>query len=170
MNVMNLRVNDEIWIFGKGPSLDYFDFSKAGIFRIGINEAAFDIPNCWAALAVDKVVVEKYKLLLDPSILLFLPTFYTVFNLSPLTPYYIPEEIPTITSGQAALFIAHKLGATHIHLIGFDSLFGNFKYAGNYPIIRNIKEDYEPGNILIREFVKKELVPITFHCKGKIHV
>lgn len=40
------RYNDEpAWIFGKGPSLDFFDFAKSGTLRLCINESAKAVPS-----------------------------------------------------------------------------------------------------------------------------
>ena len=56
-----LRLPEDVWLAGKGPSLDSYDWNKAGICRIGINETAFVIPKCFGAFGIDYNVLDKYK-------------------------------------------------------------------------------------------------------------
>ena len=59
--MVNHLKNKEVWLVGKGPSLDSYDWSKAGPYRICINETAFVVPEPWGAIAIDYTVLEKYK-------------------------------------------------------------------------------------------------------------
>ena len=43
----------EAWIFGKGPSIDVFDFARAGHPRLALNAAAWVVPQCDFAFAHD---------------------------------------------------------------------------------------------------------------------
>lgn len=123
---MDLRLPEKVWIAGKGPSLDLFDWSKSDWCRIGINEAAFIIPNCWAGFAKDFQIVEKYlQYPIDPNILVFVkdtwPQKYTKFKKKFIwnRPKHADILFGTSTT---CLQVLYNLGAREFHLIGFDSI------------------------------------------------
>jgi len=49
-----IHQGETAWMFGKGPSLNDFDFSKAGPIRCAINDVAGIVPNCKYAFANDR--------------------------------------------------------------------------------------------------------------------
>lgn len=46
---------ESAWVFGKGPSLDKFDYSQAGPLRIGINDLVGVVPGCLYGVSGDAV-------------------------------------------------------------------------------------------------------------------
>lgn len=57
--LLNKHVDEEAWIFGKGPSLDGFDFARAGALRICINESLLIVPEATYFFAHDEVPIER---------------------------------------------------------------------------------------------------------------
>lgn len=45
----------EAWIFGKGPSLDSFNFDLAGPIRVGINDLVGVVPGCLYGFSNDRI-------------------------------------------------------------------------------------------------------------------
>lgn len=126
----DLSLGSEIWIAGKGASFDSYDWSVANQYRIGINETAFLIPDCWGAIALDFRVLQKYMNELDKNILVFLK--HTQFKASfPKQFVWSPVDCKAIVFGtaNAALCLFYWLGARKIHLVGFDSISGDAGYA-----------------------------------------
>lgn len=52
---LNKHKGETVWLFGKGPSLSGFDFSKAGPLRAAINDVIGHIPGCLYGFANDGV-------------------------------------------------------------------------------------------------------------------
>jgi hypothetical protein len=59
------------WVFGKGPSLDLFDMSKAGPLRCCINDVITRVPKCLYAFANDRI--NDWIELYNESHILFTP-------------------------------------------------------------------------------------------------
>lgn len=57
--LLNKHVGEEAWIFGKGPSLDGFDFESAGNVRICINESLLIVPQAKYFFAHDEVPIQR---------------------------------------------------------------------------------------------------------------
>lgn len=121
----------EVWIAGKGPSLDTYDWGGAGKYRVGINEAAFIVPNCWAAIAVDYPVLNKYKNL-STSILIFQKVTHRSYSFpNPKYLWQSGREVIEMQGGTSckALQICWYLGFRIFNMVGFDSLRNNGGYA-----------------------------------------
>lgn len=52
-------MQEEVWIVGKGPSLNWYNWGNAGEIRVGLNEAALLVPRCTHAFAVDEKVLQR---------------------------------------------------------------------------------------------------------------
>lgn len=57
--LLGAHANEEAWIFGKGPSLDSFDFKNAGSLRICINESALVVPGARYFFAHDELPIRR---------------------------------------------------------------------------------------------------------------
>jgi len=57
--LLNKHAGEEAWIFGKGPSLDGFDFGMAGPLRICINESLGHVPDPTYFFAHDEVPIQR---------------------------------------------------------------------------------------------------------------
>lgn len=57
--LLNKHIDEEAWIFGKGPSLDGFDFDRAGSLRICINESLLVVPRPTYFFAHDEVPIQR---------------------------------------------------------------------------------------------------------------
>src|SRR5690606_727694 len=117
----------EVWIAGKGPSLEYFDWSNAGKFRIGINEAVYVVPDCYVACATDQQIMEMYSNNLPESVEYTLLPTTCMYNFGKKIIRWDTE--PSYGSGPSALLTAIRKGSKVIHLVGFDSLKGDWRYA-----------------------------------------
>lgn len=123
---MDLRLPEEIWLAGKGPSFDFYDWSASGEIRIGLNETAFLIPDCWGAFAKDFPIVERYiSEPLNPSVTVFIkdtwPEKYHIFQRMFLWNRPIHANI-LFGTAVTSLQIFHTLGARTFHMVGFDSI------------------------------------------------
>lgn len=119
--------NQHVWIAGKGPSLLTFNWSQAGPSRLAINEAAYHVPELWAAIASDRIMLQHYERNIPAHVKVFCPRkMANQLNIVNIEPYTI-TRCPTVV--RALVLMAHK-GFTHFHMIGFDSRFGDDTYAG----------------------------------------
>jgi hypothetical protein len=68
---IDIHKGETAWVFGKGPSLDGFDFSDAGKVRVGINDVVAVVPDCLYGFSNDRVVgwLDVY----EPHHVLFTP-------------------------------------------------------------------------------------------------
>ena len=115
----------EVWLAGKGPSLDKYDWSVANKFRVGINESAFLIPDCFAAIAIDYNVLDQYIKRLDPRILVLRKIThinYTFVNKELWEPGVHVQKVNS--TAPVAVQLLHHYGARIIHFVGFDSMGG----------------------------------------------
>lgn len=53
---LDIHAGETAWLFGKGPSLDRFNFDDAGPLRVGINELAGIVPGCKYGFSNDQVL------------------------------------------------------------------------------------------------------------------
>jgi hypothetical protein len=152
-----VSIDKEIWLAGKGPSLETFDWSKAGKYRVGINEVAYLIPDCWGAICVDGRIYRRYQY--DP-----LPEGVIVFrrndrkiNYPKMYIWKLGTEVrhPGATA-MTAIQLFHYLGARIFHFVGFDSMSNIPGYANS---ILNIKgkgtsqDNYAGINKRIRQII-----------------
>lgn len=112
-----------VWIGGKGPSLLTYDWSEAGEWRVGINEAVQHIPGCKWGCAVDRQPLELYNTLALTHVITSERKRFP-FR-SDLT--VIGWDKAYQSSGPAAIETCLRLGAKEVTLVGFDSLFGNYE-------------------------------------------
>lgn len=118
-----MTLPEEIWIAGKGPSLDSYDWSKAGWCRIGINEAALVVPECYGAIALDYAVQRRYLKELDSRILVFRKSTHTNYNYPNMYIWKLGREVGHVfATAPTATQIFAYLGAKVIHYVGFDSI------------------------------------------------
>jgi hypothetical protein len=179
-----MQITDEIWLAGKGPSLDTFDWSKAGKYRVGINEAAYFVPDCWGAIALDERVLDKYMGKCVPSRHLTydhepLPPHIIVFKKPSAARYNFPNDYTwqkhvqvqtCYSTATVAIELFHSFGVKKINFIGFDSWDG----VGNYSdkIIefkgRGSNSDCFKGiNQQIAKVLKETGVEATWHHQLK---
>jgi hypothetical protein len=134
-----MHIAETVWLGGKGPSFDRFDWSKAGWCRIGINQAALLIPDCYAAIARDQGVMKIYQEQLDRNIWLIrksqhvalFPGFTKTVEIELLRDQGVEYEYQG-TAANAIWFLAHR-GVKVIHFVGFDAITkSNPGYAGSF--------------------------------------
>lgn len=125
----------EVWLIGKGPSLDTIDWSTVGKYRIAINEAAFHIPDLWAAAAWDLAILNIYverKLPPDTLIIQAEHTNGPVFKNR-----IVMNRTDRVVAMSTAAMVVQLLEYCHVerlHLLAFDSLRGDCGYAGSLKI------------------------------------
>lgn len=71
LDFVNKHKNETAWVFGKGPTLDGYDFDRAGKLRCGINEVVQYVPNCTYAFSNDSV--RLWQEIYTPDQILFQP-------------------------------------------------------------------------------------------------
>jgi len=119
-------IDNEAWIFGKGPGLDCEPLvALAGKRRICINEATFAVPGCTEAVAADAVACEKILHDAFPELPVY--TRKGVLDDDParnLLHVDCPPSSPAL-----AVLVARMMGFTTHNFIGFESLRGDYSYA-----------------------------------------
>lgn len=129
-----------VWIAGKGRSLLRYNWKTAGPWRIGVNHSVNMVPNCHWACGIDKAPLLLFNSLLHITDVITSTRCTFVFR-SDITVHGWSKIYQS--SGPAAVDMAIKLGATKIHLVGFDSLKGdNVSYDGTkeYELAEHIVE------------------------------
>lgn len=71
LDFLNLHPGETAWLFGKGPSLDGFDFAAAGPLRVAINDVVGRVPGCVYGFANDSVA--DWAHVYQPGLVLFQP-------------------------------------------------------------------------------------------------
>ena len=118
----------EVWVGGKGPHIDTYDWSKAGPFRVGVNEAALLIPDCQVVVAVDYGVWGTLQKKLLPNILVFMEEGiknkkFTEWPNNPVYRYKVGREsFPGFESAPHAVMLCGHFGVEIIHFVGFDGM------------------------------------------------
>lgn len=123
---LDQRVPSEVWIAGKGPSVDRYDWSQAGHCRIAINEAVFVIPEPWAVFAIDYNVLEKLNGIKIPVIMKEKQSSYR-FPKEWLWTYDQAEG--HVASIDTLVMLLGPMGVKRIHFVGCDSFDGEAGYA-----------------------------------------
>lgn len=139
-----MDVPNEVWMFGKGPSLDYVDWSKIGPCRIGLNEVAFVVPDCWGAFATDYPVLDKFKESLSHDVCVFRKNTHNQYIFPKMFTYSCIWVKSWQGIGNIATQVLHALGARTFHYIGFDSLIK--RDTGYAQVIKNINGEGENTN------------------------
>jgi hypothetical protein len=127
---MDFHFPEEIWLAGKGPSLDTYDWTKANDYRVGINEAALIIPKCWGAVSLDPRVLRRLEKELDSNVIVFVHDGTGPYNFKNI---FYWNWSPTIVHCAGTLPLAIQIFAEQnvrvVHCVGCDSLNGDTKYA-----------------------------------------
>jgi hypothetical protein len=147
------------WIFGKGPSLQFFDFSSAGKLRFAINDVIAHIPDCQYGFANDGVA--RWRDAYRPGQTLFQPlramqefdsrngavdcevvTYEDTHNQHILSSR-VDDHAQSLcirpgTLG-SALQIMRIMGIRTIHLVGFD---GGGQHAGGFAWRTRLRADH----------------------------
>lgn len=133
MLVDEVHIDSEVWLAGKGPSFDKYNWGKANKYRVGINHAAFEIPKCWAAIAYDYCIQREYIKRLNPKILVFKKSTHKLFQYANEYQWEKGREATNLcATATVALQLLTYLGAKKIHCIGFDSIDGDYSYARSF--------------------------------------
>lgn len=163
---LNRHSGETAWVFGKGPSLQGFDFSKAGKIRLAINDVIQRVPSCLYGVSCDSAErwVDVYKagqVLFQPRRIAreFDPRGKAAcevcfFNESP-EPARISEGRESIAESLAvlrgslgaALQILHVMGIAKVICVGIDG--GNSHAPGDWRT--TLKRDHFKAYNAIRD-------------------
>jgi hypothetical protein len=153
------HAGETAWVFGKGPSLKFFDFSTAGKLRFAINDVIAHIPDCSYGFANDGVarwrdVYRAGQTLFQPlramqefdsrngSVACDVVTFEDTHNQHILTSCVEDHaqslSIQPGTLG-SALQILRIMGIRTIHLVGFD---GGGQHAAGFAWRTRLRADH----------------------------
>ena len=143
---LGVETGQTCWLFGKGGSLDCFDFSAAGDLRAAINDVAAVVPNCKYGFANDdtKPWADLYADFENPDFVLFQPWRVAITGTEPpcnrvvfadycelpiaRTPSPILNEGLTIGRGtiSSVVQILYIMGVSKIICVGID---GDYSHA-----------------------------------------
>jgi len=162
----NISLPKEVWLVGKGPSLDYYDWSKATGPIVCINETAFLIKQCKYAIAIDYEVLHKYELSLDPSITLLRKHEHSHIKIDNVFVWRKGIHAKNLFStAVVAIQVLKTLGAEIIHFVGFDAIDKRTGYAESVKEIRGEgtnSDGYTKISNQIKETLIKEQVTAIF--------
>ena len=125
---MDFKCAEEVWIAGKGPSIDTYDWSKAGEIYC-VNDAALSVTSCIGTFIIDAAAVKRLCVVLPPHLKIFIinKAFeYAHPGVHVITGIHRSSRYATVLFATWALYEA---GARTIHYIGFDARNGNNAYA-----------------------------------------
>jgi hypothetical protein len=153
-----VSIPEEVWLIGKGPSIDFYDWSKAG-WKCGINEAAL-IFKCDAAIAYDYHVLDKYKTSLPAETMVLRKSTHRNYSFANEYIWTKRKEVFDLTAtAPIAIQILHYLGAKTIHFIGFDSMtIPNAGYANSISAEKHAgtnNDDFKRINNIITKLIEK---------------
>ncbi len=130
---MKLHLPKEVWLFGKGPSLDTVNWDEVGEFRVGINHAAYRVPNLDMMFANDGPMQEE----LFDSMRAGYWSPYNVVFVSRARKIDFPCHLVHTAEGRGtagyAVSVLIDLGVKSFHFVGFDAYFDKFGYAKDLP-------------------------------------
>ena len=137
---MDSRISSEVWLAGKGPGLDRYDWSKAGACRVAINESVYLIPDPSHAIALDYAAQEKYMASLPKGIIVFRKQDHRAYRFPRMILYKQSATVPLVKCTAAiAIQLIAAYGGKVIHFVGFDSLVnGQSQYADS---IKHLKAE-----------------------------
>jgi hypothetical protein len=133
----NIHKGEEVWMFSKGPSLDSFDMSGAGKFRVTINEAIDRVASALYAFSWR----DDNRALNIPEGCIHIDGFdweYTS-KIEGHNPMKLPLFFRTGTVELAMSFLIW-MGFKTVHMIGVD---GKGKYAEGFDWIRKDEDQAE---------------------------
>lgn len=122
---MDSGIQREVWLAGKGPGIDTYDWSQAGECRVCVNESVYLVPSPTHAIALDYGVQEKYMQSLPSGLIVFRKQDHRAYRFSRMLLYKRDRNIRLVkcTAAIAIQLIAYY-GGKIIHFVGFDSLVG----------------------------------------------
>ena len=134
---VQIKLTEHVWLAGKGRGVCKYDWSKAGNWRVGINEAAYYVPKCKIAFAKDPLVLLCYKRRLPKNIIVMTkwggdrPFFQRMYW------WQKGVEGPGGNiSAVPAVQVLRYLGAKYIHMVGFNSVHGDTGYPHQFTLPR----------------------------------
>lgn len=155
--VTNVKIPENIWIAGKGPSLDTYNWSRANKYRFCINETIYIVPEPWAVFAIDYCVLDKFLEKPFPKeILVFRKHSHTKY-VFPKMYLWTQEEVKIyFATVICAVQVLKGLGAKRIHFVGFDSIDNNLDFAKSVDNInaKGRSENYHKINELLLKVIK----------------
>ena len=186
---LNLHAGQTAWLFGKGPSLQNYDFKQAGKLRFAINDVIAHIPDCKYGFANDGVA--KWRDVYHQGQILFQPlraisefdsrngavncevvTYKDFQDDSRLAlPREQIAELPTIRRGTlgSALQIMHVMGIVKIYMVGFD---GGGDHAQGFEWRTRLRNDHAADYNAIRNAAidAAELMGIQLHFHNQDNI
>lgn len=166
--MQDLSLNTEVWVAGKGPSIDIFPWHKAKQI-IGINETAFFIPNCWGAATTDFNILKKYIKDLDDSIVVISKKSEPMIYFKNHIVWEMGREVKKFVGGTVNLLVRVLAyhGVKKIHFVGFESVDGDLDYSKR--ILRmnafsmNAKKYYDINEYLFKALEETGIKPVWEH-------
>ncbi len=132
---MDIRLQEEVWLVGKGPSLDNFKWTGSGP-RIAINEAAYCVPDCTAAIAVDYHVLDKFEgrdgaeQLPNRVAIMLKKTHLNKYSFcNPLWIWDSQHVADMHSTAPIVIQLLATIGVKIIHFVGFDAIDSIAGYA-----------------------------------------
>jgi len=150
-----LKLPEEVWLAGKGPSLKTYNWNLVGSYCFACNEAAIEIsPNCFGVFVIDLPVIDNLRRWLDHRTIVFTKEKLDFPNLA----IWERNDIAEITSTSVtAVQILAIMGVRKIHFVGFDSMDGDANYT---PFLRDLglRRGNTDGYKFINERLKMHLL------------
>ncbi len=160
---MTLRVPEEVWVFGKGPSYDHVIWSEVGPFRVTINDMLFLIPNASMAFANDTNmqdrIFEQINNFLTPPLMISR-------NNRLRFPFHLQHDATGHGTAGYAVNVLSDLGARKFHMIGFDAYHGDYSYSKLFDSKPQESRIYDGIIKYIKRIVEERKLEMIFYGKG----
>ena len=159
----------EVWLVGKGPSIQGYDWQDTEHPRVCINETVFVVPSPDAAIAIDYDVLDKYKEA-KLKVLVYKKNTHQQYTFANEYVYFFKDiTISRHATAPIAIELLYNLGARIIHFVGFDSMDGETDYAASIVAMKaqgKNKDGYKRINIEIMKVIDQlGVTPIWEHKK-----
>ncbi len=161
---MNLKIPEEVAIFGPGPSLDNVDYHTVPWFRLCLSFTHLIVLDPTAVISKDG---HALKAQMTSRLLVFCPNpekFGSAFYVD------ISEIKSTNGTLELAVLACHKMGARKIHFYGIDSYSGKGGYA---ECMKTINPGFQPVPGSMRSYeeilkntlriIKENKIEAVFH-------
>ena len=136
---MTLKVPEEVWVFGRGPSFDDVNRDTGefavtwytGEFLVTINDMAFYVSNASMMFANDVVMQDRLfnTVRLTGRVRLDSHPIMVTRNNRLRFPFHLQHEAGGHGTAGYAVNVLSDLGARKFHMIGFDSYYGDYSYS-----------------------------------------
>lgn len=119
-----IKIGKTVWLFGKGPSLDTFDYSTCGNYRVCVNETVLTVPEPYLFVGSDYNVQDR--VISSPvmkNVIACRKEQHVQYEYPKMYLWRYGREVQRIAgTAETAIQLCHYFGAKRFYMVGFDSI------------------------------------------------